>query len=103
MPDFRVLADDLLFPEGPVPLADGSVLLVEIARPSVTVVSPDGTRRVVAEPGGGPNGAAIGPDGSVFLCNNGGCFEWHDVGVLVPGGVPSTWTGTTGTRHRRAR
>lgn len=89
----RVLADDLLFPEGPVVLADGSVLLVEIARPSVTVVAPDGTARVVAEPGGGPNGAAIGPDGKVFLCNNGGCFEWHDVGVLVPGPVPDTWTG----------
>src|SRR5690606_7932948 len=24
---------------------------------------------------------------------NGGCFEWIDVGLLVPGGVPDAWTG----------
>lgn len=90
----RVLADDLRFPEGPVVLDDGSVLFVEIARPSVTRVSPDGTKTVVAEPGGGPNGAAVGPEGKVYLCNNGGCFVWHDLGGLtVPGPVPETWHG----------
>jgi gluconolactonase len=25
--------------------------------------------------GGGPNGAAIGPDGKCYVCNNGG-FKW---------------------------
>ena len=95
MTEARLLADDLLFPEGPVPLADGSVLLVEIARPSVTVVAPDGTKRIVAEVGGGPNGAAIGPDGKVYVCNNGGCFEWHDVGApACPGRACPTIRGT---------
>ena len=28
--DYRVVTDGLLFPEGPVALADGSVLVVEI-------------------------------------------------------------------------
>lgn len=75
-------------------LADGSVLFVEIARPSVTVVAPDGTKRIVAEPGGGPNGAAIGPDGKVYICNNGGCFQFHDLGgLLLPGPVPESWSG----------
>jgi len=37
---------------------------------------------VVAEPGGGPNGAAIGPDGRCYLCNNGGFdFAYEEGGV----------------------
>jgi gluconolactonase len=72
----RSLAEGLAFPEGPVALADASLLLVEIADGSLTRVGPDGTRTVVARPGGGPNGAAIGPDGRCYICNNGG-FKWH--------------------------
>jgi len=29
-----------------------------------------------ARPGGGPNSAALGPDGKCYICNNGG-FRWH--------------------------
>lgn len=72
----RELANGLLFPEGPVALADGSVVLVEIARRTVTMVRRDGGRRILAEPGGGPNGLAIGPDGAFYVTNNGG-FEFH--------------------------
>ncbi len=71
----RELASGLQFPEGPIALDDGSVLLVEIARGTLTRVRPDGTVHVVADLGGGPNGAAIGPDGAVYVCNNGG-FRW---------------------------
>jgi gluconolactonase len=53
-------------------MADGSVLLVEIARGTLSRVTPDGRVQVVADLGGGPNGAAIGPDGAVYVCNNGG-------------------------------
>ncbi len=56
-------------------MADGSVLLVEIARGTLTRVAADGRISVVAQLGGGPNGAAIGPDGAVYVCNNGG-FRW---------------------------
>ncbi|KAF0129991.1 MAG: gluconolactonase, partial [Xanthobacteraceae bacterium] len=38
--EFRELASGLLFPEGPVILADGSVVLVEIGRGTVTKVAP---------------------------------------------------------------
>jgi gluconolactonase len=31
---------------------------------------------VVADLGGGPNGAAMGPDGAVHVCYSGG-FRWH--------------------------
>ncbi|MBN8493911.1 MAG: SMP-30/gluconolactonase/LRE family protein [Burkholderiales bacterium] len=71
----REVASGLQFPEGPVAMDDGSVLLVEIARGTLSRVKPDGRVQVVAALGGGPNGAAIGPDGAVWVCNNGG-FEW---------------------------
>ena len=68
----RVLTDQLQFPEGPVWLKDGSVLVVEIRRKTLTKVWPDGRVEVVANLGGGPNGAAIGPDGHCYVANNGG-------------------------------
>ena len=55
--------DGLQFPEGPVAMADGSVVLVEMRRRTLTRVTPEGRRETIAELGGGPNGAAIGPDG----------------------------------------
>jgi gluconolactonase len=67
----------LRFPEGPVAMADGSVVLVEIERGTLTRVRPDGTSGVIAHLGAGPNGAAIGPDGRCYVCNNGG-FKWVD-------------------------
>ena len=70
--DVALMAEGLLFPEGPVAFADGSVLLTEIDRGTLTRVSVDGSVEVVATCGGGPNGAAVGPDGWVYVCNNGG-------------------------------
>jgi hypothetical protein len=66
MVELREITSGLLFPEGPVALADGSVLVVEIARRCLTRVRPDGAKEIVATPGGGPNGAAIGPDGKCY-------------------------------------
>jgi gluconolactonase len=89
----RILAEGLRFPEGPVWLADGSVALVEIERGTVTIVAADGTVRVLAETGGGPNGLAVGPDGNFYVCNNGG-FTWFRNGSqLRPGPQPPDYTG----------
>jgi gluconolactonase len=92
--NYRVIADGLKFPEGPVALADGSVLVVEIAGGTLTRVQPDGTKQVVAQLGGGPNGAAIGPDGHCYVCNNGG-FAWHreSDGFLRTAGIAEDYTG----------
>jgi gluconolactonase len=84
------MASGLQFPEGPVALDDGSVLVGEIARGTLTRVTRDGRLQVVAQCGGGPNGVAIGPDGMAYVCNNGG-FTWRRVWVEsmpVPGWVP---------------
>ena len=89
----REIASGLLFPEGPIAMDDGSVILVEIARGTLSRVTPDGKIEVIAETGGGPNGAAIGPDGAVYICNNGG-FEWHDVnGLLFAGDIADDYSG----------
>lgn len=91
--ELREIASGLRFPEGPIAMADGSVVLVEIARGTLSRVHPDGRVEVVAETGGGPNGAAIGPDGRVWVCNNGG-FEWLEAGgLLVPGHQPADYAG----------
>lgn len=93
MPEFREIARGLEFPEGPIALPDGSVLLVEIKRGTLTRIGADGRVEVVAETRGGPNGAAIGPDGKVYICNNGG-FEWHGVaGLTIPGNQPKDYIG----------
>ena len=92
--EFTDVATGLRFPEGPVALDDGSVLLVEIARGTLSRVVPDGTVSVVAECGGGPNGAALGPDGMVWITNNGDCFTWIEFGdLLLPGPTAAEWSG----------
>ena len=91
MTGFREIASGLRFPEGPIAMPDGSVILVEIARGTLTRVMPDGKLHVIAELGGGPNGAAMGPDGKIYVCNNGG-FEWHERnGRLMPGMQPASY------------
>jgi gluconolactonase len=93
MTGMRVVAKGLRFPEGPVWMKDGSVLLVEIERGTVSRVTPDGAVSVVAETGGGPNGIAIGPDGAIYVCNNGG-FRWvTEHGYLRPAGPPADYKG----------
>ncbi|MCW3475160.1 SMP-30/gluconolactonase/LRE family protein [Limobrevibacterium gyesilva] len=93
MGEYRVIATGLRFPEGPVWLSDGSVALVEIERGTISIVAPDGAVRVLATPGGGPNGMAVGPDGNFYVCNNGG-FIWSEVGGLLrPGLQPPDYSG----------
>jgi gluconolactonase len=89
----KLVTDGLQFPEGPVITADGSILLVEIRRGTLTRVLSDGRREIVAQLGGGPNGAAIGPDGALYVCNNGGAWEWEPGEAHLPGGPPPEYRG----------
>ena len=93
MAEFALVADGLRFPEGPVALPDGSIVLVEIEPGRITRIHPDGRRQLVAEPGGGPNGLAMGPDGKLYCCNNGG-FDWLESnGLLAPHGIAADYSG----------
>lgn len=93
MTGFTEVARDLQFPEGPVAMPDGSVLLTELRRGTLSRVSPGGRVEVMAALGGSPNGAAIGPDGRCYVCNSGG-FEWHELnGVIYPGDQPADYSG----------
>jgi gluconolactonase len=92
-PDLRVIATGLRFPEGPVAMPDGSIVLVEIERQTVTRVLPNGRTEIVAHTGGGPNGLALGPDGAFYVCNNGG-FQWRlEMNLMRPAGPASDYTG----------
>ncbi|MGB3287829.1 MAG: SMP-30/gluconolactonase/LRE family protein [Burkholderiaceae bacterium] len=90
----REIASGLHFPEGPIALDDGSVLLVEIAGGTLTQVSPGGKVQRLVNLGGGPNGAALAPDGSVIVCNNGGMqFTTQSDGTVRPGPEPADYSG----------
>lgn len=91
--DIKVLASGLGFPEGPIAIADGSVLFVEMANGSLSKVDVEGNVSVVAKLGGGPNGAALGPDGAVYVCNNGGLQWFKRDEILIPGEAAPEYKG----------
>jgi gluconolactonase len=92
--DIELVAEGFAFPEGPIAMADGSVILTEIEAGVLTRVSASGEKTTVAHTGGGPNGAAIGPDGKIWVTNNGGSFEFLKTGGLnIPGPTPASHAG----------
>jgi gluconolactonase len=84
----REVASGLRFPEGPVATGDGSVLVVEIAGGTIARIGPGGELERVADCGGGPNGAAMGPDGKLYVANSGGWTFAEVEGLTVPSGEP---------------
>jgi gluconolactonase len=83
MAEVRVLTEGLEFPEGPVVLPDGSVAVCEMFGKRITRVDAEGNKETIAETGGGPNGAQLGPDGKLYVCNNGAAYDRVDMGGLT--------------------
>jgi gluconolactonase len=92
LPPLTHIASGLRFPEGPVAMPDGSVILVEIERRTLSRVTPAGKVQVIATLGGGPNGAAMGPHGKIYVTNNGGLKFVERPGRLFPVGQADDYT-----------
>lgn len=84
--ELKELASGLKFPEGPVVLPDGDLAVCEMVTGRVLrVPAGGGESTVIAEVGGSANGAALGPDGRLYVCNSGG-WRWTVLGDLhIPG------------------
>ena len=75
MAELEIVAEGLRFPEGPVAMPDGSVILVEIAAGRITRVRPDGARRSSPSPATARTASRSGRTASSIAVNNGG-FSW---------------------------
>ncbi|MEL6890622.1 MAG: SMP-30/gluconolactonase/LRE family protein [Actinomycetota bacterium] len=85
-PELVTITDGLDFPEGPVAMPDGSIVVVEMLGERLTRVHPDGSTTPIAEIAGGPNGAALGSAGEFYICNNGRAFARQEFqGLTLPG------------------
>ena len=92
----RVIASGLEFPEGVVSTLDGGALFVEIGAGRLSRVTAEGKLSRIADTGLGPNGATIGPDGAIYVANDGGLlFDRPGGGWAVASrpGVPANYTG----------
>ncbi|MDM0021830.1 SMP-30/gluconolactonase/LRE family protein [Variovorax saccharolyticus] len=95
----RVIAEDLWFPEGPVWLGDGSLLVVEIRRQTLTRIWLDGRKEIIAHLGGGPNGAAFDGGRYCYVANSGGfAFVQRPAGGWMSAGTPADYV--TGSIQR---
>lgn len=89
----RFLTDGLRFPEGPVMMPDGGVAVVELASGAITAVNQSGGKRQIAKTEGSPNGLAWGPDGMLYVCNNGGLNWVEKDGLLRAHGQGDNYSG----------
>ena len=83
MTKYRVLAEGLGFPEGPVWLGPERVAVTEIRGQGVALWE-RGTLRRIAFTGGGANGATLGADGALYVANNGGLSLGHEGRWMAP-------------------
>jgi gluconolactonase len=91
---WTIVAEGLHFPEGPVVMKDGSVLFVQIEAKQVSRLTPDGKVEMLAQLDGGPNSLCVGPDGAIYIANNGGRFSFTvRAGFNSPGAPPPGFAG----------
>ncbi len=81
------LAEDLVFPEGPAVLDDGSVAFVEVNRSQVSIWEPAKGTRKLAYTGGGPNACCLGSDGHLYVAQNRGIVGSWRADEVRPGSI----------------
>lgn len=92
MMKFEELGRNLRYPEGPVVLPDGSVVVSEVSGGFLTRFA-NGQASRLADTAGSPAGAAVGPDGAIYVCNSGGSSFRTRNGVTEPHGLPENYSG----------
>ena len=80
-------ADGLRFPEGPVWLGPERVAFTEIKGQCLSLWERGAVRRI-GRTGGGANGATLGPDGALYVTNNGGLTLGHEGPWFAPDPIP---------------
>jgi gluconolactonase len=88
--EIRLVATGLGFLEGPVVLPDGALVVVDLRHSCVWRIEPGRAPRKIAATPGALNGAALGPDGRLYACNNGGLDWGAEEGLNLPLGRSST-------------
>ncbi len=68
---FEIHATGLGFPEGPVALPEGTIAFVDLLHGKIRAWKEGETREIATLPGA-PNGMCLGPDGMLYVANNGG-------------------------------
>lgn len=89
---FEEVVAGLRFPEGPVALGDGSIVLSEVAAGRVSRIIDGAVVRSYPFQGT-PAGCALGPDGALYLCNSGGTTFRERDGRLEPHGTAADYSG----------
>lgn len=78
----EVVADGIHFPEGPVWCPDGSVVVTSVTAGALYRVDlAEGRARLLADTGGGANGAVLASDGGFVVAQNGG-IDLRATGVI---------------------
>src|SRR5262249_42860236 len=75
---YKVHVSGLGFLEGPVVLPSGEIAFVDLTQAKIRAYK-DGEYREICSVSGAPNGMRLGPDGALYICNNGG------IGPIAPG------------------